>query len=53
MQSVGKNIWNGGKYGIEGSVITAIVLAFAIVLIWCIMYKNKRKSKGMQGDEKI
>ena len=43
----------GGKYGIEGSVITAIVLAFAIVLIWCIMYKNKRKSKGMQGDEKI
>ena len=53
MQSVGENIWNGGKYGIEGSVITAIVLAFAIVLIWCIMYKNKRKSKGMQGDEKI
>lgn len=40
MQSVGKNVWNGGKYGIEASVITTVVLAFAAALIW---YRSKRK----------
>ncbi len=40
MQSVGKNICNGGKYGIEASVITSIVLAVATALIW---YINKKK----------
>lgn len=34
MQSVGKNIWNGGVYGIEASLITTVVLAFAATLIW-------------------
>lgn len=33
MQSVGKNIWNGGVYGIEASVITTVVLALAAALI--------------------
>lgn len=33
MQSVGKNIWNGGEYGIEASIITTVVLAIAVVLI--------------------
>lgn len=36
MQSVGENIWNGGKYGIEASMITAVVLALAAVLIWYV-----------------
>lgn len=40
MQSVGKNVWNGGKYGIEASVITTVVLAFATSLIW---YRNRKK----------
>lgn len=33
MKSVGKNIINGGDYGIEASVITAAVLAAAVVLL--------------------
>ena len=40
MQSVGKNIWNGGEYGIEASIITTVVLAFATVLLW---YMNNKK----------
>lgn len=34
MQSVGNNIWNGGEYGIEASVITTVVLALAVTLFW-------------------
>ena len=34
MQSVGKNIWNGGEYGVEASFITTAVLAIAAVIIW-------------------
>lgn len=33
MQSVGENIWNGGVYGIEASLITTVVLAFAAIMI--------------------
>lgn len=40
MQSVGENIWNGGAYGIEASVITTVVLALAAALIW---YMNRKK----------
>ena len=40
MQSVGKNILNGGIYGIEASVITTVVLALAATLIW---YMNRKK----------
>lgn len=29
MQSVGRNIWNGGGYGVEASIITTVVLAAA------------------------
>ena len=39
MQSVGENIWNGGVYGIEASLFTTVVLAFATVLIW---YMNRK-----------
>lgn len=43
MQSVGNNIWNGGEYGIEASLITTVVLAFAAALIW---FADKRISDG-------
>ena len=36
MQSVGKNIWNGGEYGIEASIITTVVLAIAAAIIWYV-----------------
>lgn len=38
MQSVGENIWNGGVYGIEASLVTTVVLALAATLIW---YMNR------------
>lgn len=41
MQSAGKNIWNGGEYGIEASVLTSMVLAIAAVLIWLAGKKVK------------
>lgn len=40
MQSVGSNIWNGGAYGIEASLITTVVLTLAVALI---LYLNKKK----------
>lgn len=40
MQSVGENIWNGGIYGIEASLITTVVLACAVTLIW---YMNRKR----------
>lgn len=43
MQSVGKNIWNGGIYGIEASLITTVVLAFAAMLIMVI---GRKQVKG-------
>lgn len=42
MQSVGDNIWNGSIYGIEASVATTIVLAFATALVFII---NRKKVK--------
>ena len=36
MQSVGKNIWNGGEYGIEASIITTVVLAIAAAILWYV-----------------
>ena len=41
MQSIGKNIWNGGEYGIEASIITAVVLALAAVLLWYMSRKRE------------
>lgn len=46
MQSVGNNIWNGGAYGIEASLITTVVLALAAALIW---YLNRKKNYIMRG----
>lgn len=42
MQSVGENIWNGGEYGIEASVVTAVVLTVAAILIW---WGGRKKSE--------
>lgn len=42
MQSVGDNIWNGGAYGIEASLITTIVLALAATVIWYMSRKNNK-----------
>lgn len=44
MQSVGKNIWNGGVYGIEASLITTVVLAFAAILILVIGRKQIKEN---------
>lgn len=45
MQSVGKNILNGGEYGIEASLITTIVLVFAVALIlaYLLIVQKSRK----------
>jgi membrane protease YdiL (CAAX protease family) len=42
MKSVGDNIWNGSLYGIEASIVTTIVLAFAAAFMFVI---NKKKVK--------
>ena len=44
MKSVGENLLNGGKYGIEASIIADIVIAAATVLMWYIYKRNDRKA---------
>ena len=44
MKSVGENLLNGGKYGIEASIIADIVIAAAAVLMWYIYKRNDRKA---------
>ena len=44
MQSVGKNIWNGGEYGIEASIITTVVLAIAAAIIWYVGRNGVKKN---------
>ena len=39
-RSVSENICNGGEYGIEASIITAVVLAVAAALIWYLSRKK-------------
>lgn len=43
MQSVGSNIWNGGIYGIEASVLTTFVLGIISILLW--IYGKRVKTK--------
>lgn len=43
MQSTGENIWNGGAYGLEASVITTAVLAAGAVWIGFALKKKVRK----------
>ena len=42
MQSVGKNIQNGGVYGIEASIITAVVLGISANLLWLCCVRKKK-----------
>ncbi len=44
MKSIGENVLNGGKYGIEASLITAVVLAVATVII-CLANRNSTPTK--------
>jgi len=47
MQSIGENIWNGGIYGIEASVVTTVVLgAFAMVLWVCGIKRVRNNAKN-------
>ena len=39
MEPVGENLLNGGKYGVEASIITALIVTAAAVLMW-YSYKN-------------
>lgn len=43
MRSVGENIWNGGVYGIEASVVTTVVLGVSAIVLW--KYGEKRAGK--------
>lgn len=42
MRSVGENIWNGGVYGIEASIITAAALALAALAIFLAGRKSHK-----------
>lgn len=44
MQSIGKNIWNGGEYGIEASMITTVVLVAAAAWIWITLPSSSKKT---------
>lgn len=44
MQSIGENIYNGGVYGIEASVITTVVLSLVVMLIW-LLSRNRSTVK--------
>ena len=40
VRSVGKNVLNGGEYGIEASIITAAVLAIAVLIMLLLRKKT-------------
>lgn len=44
MRPVGENLLNGGKYGIEASLITGSVLTAAAFLLWHMYKRNDRKA---------
>ena len=48
MKSVGSNVLNGGIYGIEASVITALVLTVALVIMYVIMKRKGGVKDGIQ-----
>jgi len=48
MRSVGNNILNGGIYGIEASVVTAIVLAVTVIILFVIINGKGRMTDGIQ-----
>lgn len=46
MQSVGGNIWNGGIYGIEASIITSIILGIFDILLWICWKRAKNNNES-------
>ena len=48
MRSVGNNILNGGVYGIEASVVTAIVLAVTVIILFVVINRKGRMTDGIQ-----
>ena len=47
MRSVGENIFNGGAYGIESSIITDLVIAaLAVMTGYMVIKMNERRSKN-------
>ena len=48
MRSVGNNILNGGIYGIEASVVTTIVLAVTVIILFVIINRKGRMTDGIQ-----
>ena len=46
MHSVGSNVLNGGMYGIEASVITAVVLSVAFVIGYGIARRDNNMKEG-------
>lgn len=48
MRLVGNNILNGGIYGIEASVVTAIVLAVTVIILFVIINRKGRMTDGIQ-----
>ncbi|MEO6728789.1 MAG: hypothetical protein ABIM99_02595 [Candidatus Dojkabacteria bacterium] len=37
------NMWNGGKFGFEGSILSIIFQLIAIILVW-VIFKNRLKN---------
>ena len=48
MRSVDSNILNGGAYGIEASIITAMVLAATVVIMLVVLNRKGRMTDGIQ-----
>ena len=48
MRAEGENLLNGGMYGIEASVVTAVVLAIAAGVIYTIIKKGRGAVNGVQ-----
>lgn len=45
LKSVGENIWNGGIYGIEASIVTSIVLGVFAAILW-LNTRNTRNANA-------
>lgn len=46
MSSVGENLLNGGKYGIEASIIADLVIAAAALMLWHMYKRNNTERKA-------
>ena len=51
MRTVGNSILNGGIYGIEASVVTAIVLAVTVIILFVIINRKGRMTVNFMNFE--